>query len=1001
MAYLVPYDHPGMERQEMEQLLKDTDRSLIEVYFELQGECEKKYGLNTIVLMEVGSFFEVYGVDSEEVKIGKPKEVAEILNLQLTRRNKMFAENSLKNPLLAGFPTAAFERYMTRLIQENKYTIVVVRQEGVPPKITRYIEKILSPGVNFDYSLDHDENCTVSLVVDQNNELYSVGYAAIDVTTGKTFLQEVHSTSEDKMFALDEVFRLLQSYRTSEIILTCVNADIDEYEVRQYLEIFDTDVKSNTKRLKVSYQNELFKQTYIIKSFLTPIEFLDLENKPLASESLAILVDFIIDHDYQVIQKLEKPTLFSSSEYLYLGNNPLEQLNITSRDPQELTLTKLLNKTVTSMGARLFKERLFHPLTNALEIESRYDLAEIFRGIEGKVDTELRRVYDLERITRRIRLQRLHPFELNFLFDSLQATERIIECISGVRSHEILENFLKEKSALEQCLVYMQKTFDLDETAKVTSQGIEGSIFQNGFHGELDELIAKKQTVENKLHIIREKIIEILQDHTGKEEGEYVEIKQLEKEGHYLSLTRNRFALIEKKLKQSYVSLDGTVYAFSDFSFKPLTTSVKITAPIIDSLSEEIVFLQSKIIALTRDLYVKQLSHMEDECIGLLLHLTEFISKIDVAVSTIKTATQFRLIRPEIEEEKNVPAAKQNQKAFLEIQEIRHLLVESREENGIYVPNDVFLGARSHAEKTSLFTTITQSDINGILLYGINSSGKSSFMKSLGMAVVLAQSGMFVPAESMRFTLFTELFTRILAQDNFEKGLSSFGVEMMELKNIFNRCTPRSLILGDEISHGTETLSALAIVSATIEHLAEKNALFVFTTHLHQLCNLDRIQNLKQVVSVHLSVSYDATLDKLIFQRKLQEGSGSSIYGLEFAESLHIDKDFMKRAQTIRKELAKDYEELELLTKKQRSKYHSDLYISTCAICKNSVEDTHHIVPQEVADSEGNIGHFHKNHKYNLLPLCKDCHNRVHEGKLLIRGFVMTSHGLEIDYLEE
>ncbi len=984
-----------MDTQDIHKLLEDTERSLIEIYFDLQKNFEEKYGPQTVVLIEVGSFFEVYGVDTEEIKIGKPKEIAEILNLQLTRRNKQFPENSLKNPLLAGFPTAAFDRYLTRLIQENKYTIVIVRQEGVPPKVTRYIEKILSPGVNFDYATTHEDNFVASLCVDLNQDLYSVGYAALDVTTGKTFLQEVHSTKDDPTFALDEVFRLLRSYKTSEILLTLVQSEIDDYTIRQYLEIFESDVKVNTKRLKVSYQNELFKQTYIIKSFLSPIEFLDLETKPLCSEALALLVEFIIEHDYKVIQKLEKPTHFTSSSYLYLGNNPLEQLNITSRDPQELTLSKLLNKTVTSMGSRLFQERLFHPLTEKTEIENRFALSESLQPIFATVESELRSVYDLERVTRRIRLQRLHPFELNFLFDSLLASERILDEAQNVPHHEALEDFLREKNNLQQCIEYLQKTFNLDETTKVTNQDIENSFFQNGFSSELDELVNKKREVEKKLECIRAKIIEILQEVTGRPEAEYVEIKQLDKEGHHLTLTRSRFALIESTLKKSFVSLDGVVYAFSDFLYKPLTTNVKITAPIIESLSEEIVFLQTKISALTRDLFVKQLCYMEDEFIELLVRISHLLARIDVAVSNCKCRVQFRLVRPEIVE-------LQSGEAFLEIVDARHLLVEAREENGIYVPNDIFLGENNEMQTESVFKNLVQERIQGVLLYGINSSGKSSFMKSIGVAVLLAQSGLFVPATRMRFAIFTELFTRILAKDNFEKGLSSFGVEMMELKNIFNRCSSRSLILGDEISHGTETLSALAIVSATIEHLVEKNTLFIFTTHLHQLCNLQRIQKLSQVVSVHLSVAYDALQDKLLFERKLQPGSGSSIYGLEFAQSLHIDKEFLKRAQDIRKELAHDYQELELLTKKQKSKYHTELYLTSCAICKNSVEDTHHISPQEFADIHGNIeGRFHKDHKYNLLPLCKECHNKVHEGKLLIRGFVMTSQGLEIDFEEK
>lgn len=983
-----------MDTQEIEKLLEDNERSLIEIYFDLQLQFEEKYGPNTVVIIEVGSFFEVYGVDNETQKIGKPKEVAEILNLQLTRKNKTILHNTIKNPLLAGFPVATFDRYIQRLIQENKYTIVVVRQAGVPPHITRHVERIISPGVNFDYSLDHDNNFIASLLVDETHGLYSVGYSAIDVTTGKTYAQEIHSTKEDPSFALDEVFRLIRAYRTSEILFTVASSSVDEYKVRQYLELFETDVKINTKRLKVSYQNELLKRTYIIKSFLSPIEFLDLEKKPLTSEALTILLDFIIDHDYQIIQKLEKPTILSSENYLYLGNNPLEQLSIIARDPNELTIASYIDYTVTSIGRRLLRERLLNPITNPTEIEQRYNLSDILGPVHLTIDQELQGVYDLERIIRRIQLGRLHPFEINFLYDSLKSADRIVELIVNLKNHVVVENFINEKSNLQNCLVFLEKTFHFEQTGRVALQAIDTNIFQAGFHAGLDELMQQKQALEEKLELIRNKILEVLETETGKKESDFVEIRQLEKEGHHISLTRSRFALIEEKLRTTFVSLDGVVYAFSDFSFKTQTTNIKITAPIMDRLSEEIVVLQGKIVATTKELFLAELHNMEEKFLDLFLNTTTFLSKVDVAVSNVKASIKLNLIRPEIIQ---IPADEH----FLEIQDLRHLLVEAREENGIYVPNDVFLGNKKHTQAESLFTTMTPENIRGVLLYGINSSGKSSFMKSIGVALVLAQSGFYIPAKSMRFSIFSEIFTRILARDNFEKGLSSFGVEMMELKNIFNRCTKRSLILGDEISHGTETLSALAIVSATIEHLVDKGAFFLFTTHLHQLCNLDRIQKIKEVVSVHLEVSYDSVQDKLIFERKLQPGSGSSIYGLEFAESLHIDKEFMKRAQTIRKELAKDYQELELLTKKQKSKYHKELYLSTCAICKNMVEDTHHIAPQEIADTQGNIGHFHKNHKYNLLPLCKDCHHKVHEGKLIIRGFVMTSNGLEIDFEEK
>ncbi len=984
-----------MQDKKFEDLLNNPDRSLIEVYFDLQKNFEEKYGENTVVIMEVGSFFEVYGIENSEVKIGKSKEIAEILNLQLTRRNKSIQENSLKNPLLAGFPTAAFDRYIQRLIQENKYTLVLVRQAGEPPKVTRFVERILSPGVNFDYNIHREDNFVISLVVDDQKGICSVGYAALDVLTGKTFVQEMYSTREDPTLALDEVFKLLQSYPTSEILFTSAQKSVDEFRVKQYLEIPEDKIKMNTKRFSVSYQNEIFKQVYGIQSFLTPIEFLDFEKKPLISESLSLLFNFVIEHDYEVVKKLEKPKLIVSSSYLYLGNNPLEQLNVVSRDPSELTLVHLLNRTVTSMGSRLFRERLFHPLTQKFEIENRYNLCETLSPVREDIHRELRNVYDLERIARRIRLQRLHPFELNFLFDSLNAAENILQKLDNNKKiHDVIENFQKQKHNLKQCIGFAEKIFNFTETSRMSFSSLDGNFFRKGFSEQLDMLVEQERLVEKKLIHIQEAIQEILREHTGKQEDQFVEIRQMDKEGHFLSLTRSRFSLIEKKLKKSYVSIDGVVHAFSDFSFQVLTTNVKISGRFIEECSEQILGIQRKIIALTKELYKKQLSCLEDEYIDVILSASEFFSKIDVALSTLKAADEFQLVRPQIIETKHT-------QAFLEIHQVRHILVESREENGIYVPNDIFLGARDLLSEKFISKYSPEANRTGILLYGINSSGKSSLMKSIGMAVILAQSGMFVPAQSMRFSLFTELFTRIIAKDNFEKGLSSFGVEMMELKNIFNRCTPTSLILGDEISHGTETLSALALVTASIEHLVEKQSLFIFTTHLHQLVEYERIQRLKEVSSFHLAVAYNPQEDRLIFSRTLEPGSGSSIYGLEFAESLHIDPSFLRRAHTIRKELAQDFTVLEMLTQKKKSKYHSEIFLTLCAVCKNPVEDTHHIAPQESADEKGNIGHFHKNHKYNLLPLCKECHNKVHEGKLIIHGFVMTSKGLQVDFEEE
>jgi len=262
----------------------------------------------------------------------------------------------------------------------------------------------------------------------------------------------------------------------------------------------------------------------------------------------------------------------------------------------------------------------------------------------------------------------------------------------------------------------------------------------------------------------------------------------------------------------------------------------------------------------------------------------------------------------------------------------------------------------------------------------------------------LAQAGFFVPAVELRFGLYDKLFTRIVSQDNLYKGLSTFAVEMMELKNIFNRANERSLVLGDEISQGTETESALAIVSSAILKLISLKSTFIFATHLHQLGTIPQLQDLKHLIFLHLGIKYDETNDTLIYNRVLQLGRGDSLYGLEFAKSLHMDREFLQMAQTIRENLENSGSEIRKLRKQKNSKYNKALYLSKCALCDENVEDVHHIAEQQEANAEGHIDHFHKNHKYNLIPLCKKHHKMVHEGKINISGFVMTSEGLKLHY---
>lgn len=985
-------------RTEIDQLLAQTKRSLIEVYLEIQKKAEEQYGPQTVVLVEVGSFFEVYGIDNESECIGKPKEIAQLLNLQLTRLNKSVTENSVSNPLLAGFPSLAFDRYMNRLVQEQKYTILLIRQKGAPPKVERYIDYVVSPGVNFEYALNHDNNFLVSVTLDYNASMYSAGYVAIDITTGKTVVSELYSTTDDPNYALDELFRLFQTQPTAEYIITVLNEAIDMPMVKQYLELSTADtVHYGAHRPSVAYQNTLFGKVYAIESILSPIEELHMERQPLLSEALAIALEFAIEHDEKSVYQLSRPEIAQPHEYLYLGNNPLEQLQIISDRSGDASVLELIDYTSTSIGRRLLRNRVLNPITSVHALNARYDLVEQVASLAKNIRRELQSVYDLERIARRIKLGRLHPFEMNFLYDSLNAANHIIDVIKDAKQCPALTPYIEEQDGLTQALSYIEKTFSLSATSKVARNQIQSTLFHQGFNRALDTLVQQQAALEEKLLLIRDAIQEKIATATQNTENVYVHIKQLDKEGHYISITKNRYALIAEELQKSFISIDGTVHAFSDFTIKVQTTNVKLTADIIDSISQEITALQKKIAARTAELFLQQLEYINTEFGGVIQRSIFTLAQIDVAVSTHTATVERRFVRPQIVEV-------DPDQHILEITQLRHPLVEAREENGIYVPNDVTLGNRALLNTVDADSPIVQDnseDVEGVLLYGINSSGKSSLMKSIGIAIVLAQAGLYVPAEAMRFSIVKELFTRIVARDDFERGLSTFGVEMTELKNIFNRCSAQSIILGDEISHGTETLSALSIVSAAILRFQEKHSLFVLATHLHQLDSVQQIAECTAIRRVHLAVRYDEESDAIIFERVLQPGTGSSLYGLEFAQSLHMDEEFVKKAWAIRKTLANDYSEFELVTKQLSTKYHKDVLLTTCAICKQTVEDVHHITPQELADINGNINHFHKDHKYNLIALCKDCHKKVHAGKITIQGFVMTTNGLQLQYEEK
>jgi DNA mismatch repair protein MutS len=375
-------------------------------------------------------------------------------------------------------------------------------------------------------------------------------------------------------------------------------------------------------------------------------------------------------------------------------------------------------------------------------------------------------------------------------------------------------------------------------------------------------------------------------------------------------------------------------------------------------------------------IYLEILSKME-QYLNEINTVVEFVTLLDVVYAKTVIAKKYNYCRPVIAD---------GEKSFVNARGLRHCLIEHLQQNELYVANDIILGNDS---------------VNGILLYGTNAVGKTSFIRAIGIAIVMAQAGLYVPCSSFEYQPYKYIFTRILGNDNIFKGLSTFAVEMSELRTILRLADEKSIVLGDELCSGTESISATSIFVAGVKQLEEKNTSFIFATHLHEIVGYDEIRDLKSVLLKHMSVMYDRENDKLIYDRKLKDGPGDNMYGLEVCKSLNLPGSFLELAHNIR---MKYHPVSGSILSLKTSHYNAKKIVGICEMCKKKMgQEVHHLQHQRSANENGviqeeNEAPFHKNRVANLMSLCEKCHDKIHkqsETKVKHKK-VKTSKGIEL-----
>ena len=245
---------------------------------------------------------------------------------------------------------------------------------------------------------------------------------------------------------------------------------------------------------------------------------------------------------------------------------------------------------------------------------------------------------------------------------------------------------------------------------------------------------------------------------------------------------------------------------------------------------------------------------------------------------------------------------------------------------------------------------------SSMIIYGLNSSGKTSLMRSLGIAIIMSQCGLYVASDYFKFSIFKKLFVRISGNDDMFRSLSSFTLEMSEMNNIYSSVDEHSMVLCDELCKGSEIISSTSIVASSIMFLLEKKAKFIITSHLHELTNLKKIKievEKKSLSIVHLSVDIDKD-DNIKFNRKIQSGQGITLYGLLVAKHMIKNNNINDLSNEFKNELLEMDGINTNIVSTKISRYNNNVYVDICSVCgiKEKLE-VHHIVQQKNFNNDG------------------------------------------------
>jgi len=973
----------------------NTKNNMIDEYFLIYNKYKKIYGINTIFFIQVGSFYEAYQTLTDGYNL---KKISDILNIILSRRNKSILEINNKNPYIMGYPLIAHTKYL-KILLENNFIVIIADQISPPPNPRRAVTNIYTKTTYIDDINNQDTNNILSIYIEELDKYnLIVGLSVLDISTGYSNIYENYSIKDDEKICLDDTIRYMYVHNAKEIVITTNN--LVHYKLNElitYLEISDknyhhqtiTHIISVRPLFKISYQQEILRKVFPDHGLLSPIEYLDLEKYIYGRLSYIILLNYAYDHSHNIINNISKPEIYSDNKYLILGNNAIFQLNLLTFDKDNMigmynentqykSLFDVLNKVSTPMGRRLLKENICQPLTNVEDIQERYDIINKMMNIYIEIDQKLIEINDIEKMSRKIYLNIINPLELYNLINSLSKAE---ELLNYIIEQKIVFKKINIKEIL-MCLVDMLKDcshcFKIDDLQKYFINDINGMIFKNKIHPDIDQLNINIILCMNYIDALAYGISTFLDNELKTNNVNLVKVEYNDRDKYHLILTKRRSEVLEKLLdknniiKFTYKNNEYVLHKTElEFRYLPKGNNCKIFIKEIDKNSNKLLEYQDELKLLQKKYYIEFLVYITKSYKINIDKINKTIALIDLFKCACICIKKYHYSIPVI-----IDKYKSN--SYLSATELRHPLIELLHKDKEYITNNISLGT---------------DDTTGIILYGMNGSGKSSLMKSIAIAVIMAQIGFGVACKNFEFYPYKNLYTRISGNDNIYKQLSTFALEMIELKAILKRSHSNTLVVCDELSKGTNHKSAIIIVASMIKILSDNNTSFITATHLHEINNINSIKLLNNIKTYYLNVEYNSKENIIIYDRIMKLGCiNNDFYGLDVAKNLLSNNVFFNIACDFKKEIFCNDNIIEPKT----SNYNNDLYMSECQICNykpniNEIPlETHHIIFQKDFKNNINYDKYHisnKNNKYNLICICNKCHVLLHNKKIFICGW--------------